>query len=545
MGTALQTQPQITQDTEAPNLGDYLGIFQRHLGLICGLTLALLILGGVVAYLIPEQFESTTRVKVQDPGVQSDLVGLSQVMVPHKPFLTSIQLDVKNRAFLEPVLKEIGLTEGFNVRDPQELNDLYEYLFENLIVTTKLNRVGTDQIAITYTGRDAHKVMQFVNKVRDRYIEIFKGEFKDEIYGLHNSMRVSVAELGRKHANSIAAYQAYKEENKDLLSGNNADRHRLRIKLQSDRADLRRSIRTADSELERIRSQLAKEQQTFETTTLIPNPEIVLRRKELATMQALLQSYLDKNFTEKMNVVKEVRERIAAHKLLIAGLDPTTASSMTIDRNPIYTALVQTQYELSRQLDSSQFALNSLTTELSSIERAIGKVPVVERRLEELFAEQELAGDTLRLLQQDAGRIKRTWENISGKGSDIFVVASWPRSDGDPVFPSVPLFVFIGAAAGLLIGIGVAFLREFSGLVFVTAVQVQSTLPVMVVGEVGAITTHAERQAAFRRRVRRWSVASLVILLLVVLHVLYLNEEWTQYLPPDLVSIMDKIYQGG
>ncbi|MDP6723312.1 MAG: hypothetical protein QGF59_31910, partial [Pirellulaceae bacterium] len=401
------------------------------------------------------------------------------------------------------------------------------------------------QISITYTGRDAQKVMQFVNKVRDRYIETFKGEFKDEIYGLHNSMRVSVAEIGRKHANSIAAYQAYKEENKDLLSGNNADRHRLRIKLQSDRADLRRNIRTAESELERIRGQLAKEQQTFETTTLIPNPELILRRKELATMQALLQSYLDKNFTEKMNVVKEVRERMAAHEILIAGLDPSTEASKTIDRNPIYTALVQKQYELSRQLDSSQFALNSLTTELNAIEKSIGQVPVVERRLEELLAEQELAGDSLRLLQQDAGRIKRTWENISGKGSDLFVVASWPRSDGDPVFPSVPLFVFIGGAAGLLIGIGVAFLREFSGLVYATAVQVQSSLPVMVVGEVAAITTQAERRVLFRRRVRRWVVFAVVLLLLVTLHALYLNEEWTQFLPPDLVSVMDKIYQGG
>lgn len=535
----------MNQEADAPNLGDYLGIFQRHLGLILGLTLALLILGGVVAYLIPEQFESTTRVKVQDPGVQSDLVGLSQVMVPHKPFLTSIQLDIKNRTFLEPILKEIGLTEGYNVRDPQDLNDLYEYLFENLIVTIKLNRVGTDQLAITYTGRDAHKVMQFVNKVRDRYIEIFKGEFKDEIYSLHNSMRVSVAEIGRKHANSIAAYQSFKEENKSLLSGNNADRHRLRIKLQSDRADLRRSIRTAESELERIRGQLAKEQETFETTTLIPNPEIILRRTELSKMQALLQSYLDKNFTEKMNVVKEVRGRMAAHEILIAGLDPSTESSRTIDRNPIYSDLVQTQYELSRQLDSSQFALNSLTKELTAIEKSIGLVPVVERSLEELLVEQELTGDTLRLLQLDADRIKRTWENISGKGSDLFVVASWPRSDGDPVFPSVPLFVFIGGAIGLLVGIGVAFVREFSGLVFATAMQVQSSLPVMVVGEVAAITTHAERQAILRRRLRRWAIASIVVLLLVTLHALYLNEEWTQYLPPDLVSVMDKIYQGG
>jgi uncharacterized membrane protein YfcA len=109
----------------------------------------------------------------------------------------------------------------------------------------------------------------------------------------------------------------------------------------------------------------------------------------------------------------------------------------------------------------------------------------------------------------------------------------------------VPLFVFIGGAIGLLIGIGVAFIREFAGLVFATAMQVQSSLPVMVVGEVASITTHAERQAVLRQRIRRWAIASLVVLLLVTLHALYLKEEWTQYLPPDLVSVMDKIYQGG
>ena len=113
------------------------------------------------------------------------------------------------------------------------------------------------------------------------------------------------------------------------------------------------------------------------------------------------------------------------------------------------------------------------------------------------------------------------------------------------VFPSVPLFLGIGAGAGLLLGIGLAFLREFSGMTFTTSSQVQSVLPVAVLGEVGRIATADERKQASRKSIRRWVILAVIVALLTGVHVMYFNKEWSKHLPAVVVRTLDQVYDKG
>ena len=112
----------------------------------------------------------------------------------------------------------------------------------------------------------------------------------------------------------------------------------------------------------------------------------------------------------------------------------------------------------------------------------------------------------------------------------------------DPVFPSVPLFVGIGAFIGLLLGSGLAFLVEFTSSSFVTVNQLRRTLPVVVLGQMGTLRTSGEVKKRRKRSIVSWTIVLAVVGLLVYGHVCYFNADLRPNLPTWLFKLMKGFY---
>jgi len=534
----------IPQESQGLSITEYLGVFQRRPFTIAIPAVLLLAVAAVVAFVVPRKYSTFTRIKISDPQLEKDLVGNTQAPIVIKPRLQTIDTDIKNRGFLEPILREIGLTEGFSVRDPKELNELYEYIDANLVIQPKIAKVGADTIVFSYTGRDARKTVEFLNKVREKYTkDVFQQELKSRVFSEYSHVRANLEELKRKRSEIMSRYQAFKSENETELIGTEREQRKFLLTLQGDRSQLEQEILEHGIELEGVQRQLKDLRPQDEVLTQAPNPAVV----QLANLKAQMQARLDQLlavYTESAPDVKNLRQQMQEVDKKIAELPPFVDASKTYQPSAIYEEQQKRKLTLLNLRQVKQQSLNRLVAQIEEIRKQVDRVPEMRRQLDEFTDKLDEISAQIKYLQVDNDRMKRTWENVSGKGSDLVTVQYWPRSDGDPVFPNVPIFLVVGFGAGLLLGVGLAFMKEFAGMTFNTTAQVQSVLPITVLGEVSHIVTENERDARRKKRRRLWIVVGIVFAALVALHVLYLNEAPSRHLPPGVIQLLDKIYKG-
>jgi uncharacterized protein involved in exopolysaccharide biosynthesis len=551
--TELQTMlPQPVEQDTGPGLSEYLGIFKRRLKLILIPFILCLLLSAVVAYVVPAQFTQHTKFKIYDPSLTKSLVAGLQATVTHKPLLRTMDSDIKSRRFLAPIVAKVVLNEGFNLNNPLEETDFYAYVFKHLVIQVpdvrSRSSVGPDLVTMTYTGRSQARNVEFLNEIRDQYKEYFRSEYRETIRGIHDQQRDRIRDLRNRLAQMDVAYESFRNGPDYRLVGIKKGHLMQLANMRDNESVLRLEIKGLEAQLIKIKIQLRDQSKTSSILNKIQNPRLLAMRGQLSQAMLLLNKMVDVDtgfgWSDKVEAVQKQKALLAKLELTISSIPEYVDGGTQLQVNQVYIQLQNDRNDLQRQLDGSRDILGQVTRRIETVQGELAKENDLTQTDLKFLNDISILKNTEHQTSGKFSRIESEWKRIQGEGSDLFVIIDLPNPNTKPVFPSVPLFLAIGAALGALIGLGLAFLKEFSSLTYLTPAQVQSRLPVPILGEVSEIKTEEEHQAERAKKRRNRIAGGIVVVIFAFVHYCYFEASMTHLLPPIVVDVLDMLYKG-
>lgn len=531
-----------TVEAEGPGLLDYLGMFRRRIRTILLPAFLLAILGGVLAVVLPKQYQAETKFVVKDISLGSLGRNQGAIQIQHKPLLLRTEDEIKSPQFLQPIINRLGISEGYNVSRPEEFSELLDYINKNLKIAVDKAKVGDDRVVIRYRGRNQAKVVEFIDTVRENYRDHFQKQFRRPAREKFQQSMAAKEALGRQ-LNAVQAEYRVHASSKDaylLTEGKGLREEAVKLRDAKTEAEVRFS--SLKSELTRAENQLRQAPPESREKSLIPNEEklslIGLRDAAKAEVNRLLA----KGLTDLTAELKNAKGAVAELDQQINALDDTIELPGRIVPNDQWGALSTEVFRLKRALEAKDEEIKEYGKRLKEIEKDLALIPEIEARDARLKGEIARLEDQLVPVNRAHVLFQDHWEEV--RDADLFRVLEFPHANDPPVFPSVPIFILIGLAAGLFVGLGLAILREFSGMTYATAAQVKGAVPIPVLGEVSRIVSDEELQDERRRRRRNILIIVLIVALIGLLHLFYFNEDLSRHLPTELASFMDKIYLG-
>jgi len=280
--------------------------------------------------------------------------------------------------------------------------------------------------------------------------------------GVREFLEARSRELWQALENADAAVNTWKREmnlsapadQKALLLKQIRELTSERDRVLSERETLRRQIGSAEELIARSpdRVQAAK----IET----PNPSLQVVRERLAKLEADRAKVVS-TYQPQASTVRTLNDEIEGLRTLLAEQPATEVGSVTSELNPLRQRLEGTMQDarvrvegLTASAATQHAQLVNLERELRSVEQGDAKLAELER--DRRIAEQKYLGVAARrddadiAAQLDLDRIS----NVS--------IATPPSASLEPVAPRKLLIMGVALAVGLLLGIAVALLLEWT-----------------------------------------------------------------------------------
>ncbi len=537
-----------TQDSE-PGLIDILGVVKRRATSILLVFLAVTVLGTAVAFVIPPEFEATTLVRVEDPDtVGSFFTGIG-LPIPHKQILTSIDLDIRRGEFLRELIERIDIDEGYRRGDQREYNRLMDRVLRNLKVKLVPQKLGPDYFEITYSGRDGAKVATFVNAIRDKYQAEFERRYRDDIRSAHDTVKAIRDAANNTHILSTSAFERF-QATEGAEYGHPDDaytrfRDRL-LKLEQDRDAIDADYRMKSQALTDTDAQIAATTQftAAGSTKTISESWKAQKARVDALEESLAQ--LAKRVLPAHRDFQKTKASLEIETARLAKIPQWDETSQSTAQNQVWIDLDTRRKSLQVEAEGLKTRLGRLDSGLLALRNEIKSVPDKVSRATDLKAAVDRTMAELSRASAAFSSARTTKERFVDKSRSLFVSLKVPTpkevSEDDPIFPNLGLIIGLGAVIGLLLGTGIAFVREFATPSFTAASQVASAIPVPLLGSVGSITTLSERRESTARNRTTWVVCSVVVVLLGWAHIAYFNKGLNNTLPRWAYESMRRIY---
>jgi len=540
--------PELQQQGQGQNIGigDYLSVFSRRAWLIVIPFLIVLGVAAAWAFLLPAQFTAHTTMVVQDSAAFESAYSNVDIVVPVKPMLTTIKQVILRRGFLEDLVEKNEIQEGYDVNNPREKTRLFNHILTRLKVGLVTQKDGPDVINISYQGRNARKVASFVNDVRDKYVKAINNRRRSQIRKPLDDFLTRVRREKRRADNAAAAFERFQRENDIQLLGSLADK-RIYLGNTIDNLETTKvNLSKFEKQLDEVKVLLDGEQRIYESSTLrVKNEQWVAQQSVIRRIESALKG-LRERFHETYPQIAQTERQLRLERDALNQMSEFVDSSKTESVNPAWSSLKLQQDKLQAQVTGAKNSIESLEKLRDKLQAEVDQIPGLTRQNDQLFMTKSAANDNLQTFQRRAAALDGSWKQLNSPEGNIFRTLDLPLLEDadswDPVFPSVPLFVGIGAFIGLLIGAGLAFLVEFSSSSFVTVNQLRRTLPVAVLGQVGTLHTPQEVKKRRVRRVFSWIVVFSIVAVIVYAHACYFSSGLQSNLPTWLFKAMRGFY---
>jgi len=415
---------------------------KRLLGIVVGVTLLALVL----AFLLPNEYESTAlvRAKSQQQGGAAMQASAALALLggsSQSPTQGYIAM-MKSRSVLDPIIDGLDLP-------PEKKEKLDNEKFAKKYLEFETTK-GTDLIEVTGTGRTPEEAQQIAGGVVDNFRQLLTRLNQSDQSLLRKFLdeRIQIAKKELDEAEQ--SLEKYRQQEQVFLPDEQAKAIVEKMAIVDQKvaeADVENQANQA--KLQGIDQQLARQNSAIASYQLADNPEIQQLRASITTKEMELveqeQRYTDKH----PNVIlaqKEIDELKGKLKLLVSQ----SVAAGTTTLNPLQMGLLQGKAETEAGLLSGQAALDGLRRIQGKNEQEISQLSAKGVSYVGLMRKVTIAQDVYATLvqQYEQARIQEAMESM-----DIQIVdeANLPK------LPSAPKKLLI-TAVGFVIGIMLSFI---------------------------------------------------------------------------------------
>lgn len=484
---------------------DLLNVFRRWPAIVIPFAVIGTLTAAIVAFL-PNKYRSETLILVVPQRVPEEYVR-STVTTRIEDRLRSINQQITSRTRLEPVIKE------FNLYPEQVRTGLMEDVVDRMRLDIKTDIIRSDAFRISYISDDPRTAMRVTERLASMYIDESLRDrevLADSTNQFLDSQLIAAKQRLVDHEKKLEAYkmrfsgqlptqvpanlqvmQNAQMQIQSLLDSLNRDRDR-RLVLQDQLASLGGSNDPAAGELpapERALTPAAA--------------ELAKATKDLADMRLRLRdSHPD--VVRQQRVVADLEVKAAseaaaastpAGQRRIVRVDPVEAARLTRVED------IRTELDsLGRQIEQKEQEELRLRTVIGDYQGRVESAPARESELTELMRDYETLqrSYTSLLTKKEEAQVSANLERH--QIGEQFKVLDPARLPEKPYSPNRPLFIALGSALGLGIGVLLAGFLEFRDTSLKSDADVVATLMLPVLATIPELTTSDAENATQRHR---------------------------------------------
>lgn len=484
------------------------GIWQRR-WLALAVAWGIAVLGWVVIALIPNTYESRSKVYVQTQTALASEVGISER--EQRAMVERIRQTLASTANLESVVRSTDLAE--EASSDAEVRAMAARLRPNVTVVAQENadaygpQTNMFEVATQWSGggfsdgRSARLARQINQALLDALVE-------GNLAGNREEAENSVAFLDRQieaRERELRELEQRRLQFEDAFAGLLPGTGTVSDRIAQARAELRNiesDLAAAQSSLSTVQAQMSA------TPATIPVPGGgVAAGPATARLNALQQQLAEargRGWTDSHPDVIALESQIARARSQARGERGGGGASTS---NPLHMSLQS-------MLADRQAQVAALTAQRDRLRAALEQVGRQEATDSGNLAEQQqverdyqTALTQYRELVGDRETIRLRGDVTTETDSNQVQVVDPPSSPGAPVAPNRPLLLVLVLIAAIAGGVGAAFAMSQLRTTYATAPRLASQTGLPVLGAVGAFP-RPEQTAENRRLFRRFAAAS-------------------------------------
>jgi len=545
-------------DLEMPSLelGRYLELLKRRKWQLVPAAILGLLVGLLVAWLIPRYYEARTRVRLF-PTVLSSAGGPRQ-----DPFLAEVRkarITIANPKLLSDAIAKLEDWTDFRVipmwgkKYRAKLHALTERVWVHDLGGSLDGRTSA-WLEIGYRDRDPMRAADFANTICELYIQ----RERDFVIGSAKSLFRQLSEDAKTKED---AWNEALERRKEFYQKNpgldpfetnilgkpvHTGKHKAMEALLEELSDLEIRIGAAKRRVEKTLADL----QVDGLTKTIPVPiaeigDAVLVEKistlvtQIKHYKVLLDAWQPNNHNYEFTQ--------AAYKRSVADLEQLRKQADINQKlekpNPAYIAAQKAHDEAVTRLKELQIERDEKLAHKKELAKDLEMMPMMLARIADLNARVETAQEAWHTAVTAAKAQETQVAKLEIDGGVIVQQLTEATPPPAPTYPNNWLISMIGGGIGLLVAVGLIFVLDFLRPTWKTVEEVSRALPVPALGGISFLELPEEILASKRRRVRYATIAIVFFVLLGGIVAVYFLEPLR--LPTGVQWLLDKILAQG
>ncbi|NUU01795.1 XrtA system polysaccharide chain length determinant [Herbaspirillum robiniae] len=490
----------------------------KHRWIAISIAWALLLIGSIVIFRLPNDFQASARVYVDTQSILKPLLS-GMTTVPN----IEQQVSIMSRTLLSrPNLERVTRMADLDIK-AQTVSDK-EKQVDELASRIKITQTGRDDIyTITYNNENPKLGKDVVQSLLTIFVEGSVGDKKEDSDKAVRFIGDQIKSYEEKLSNAENALKEFKQKNAELLPRQGSD---YGSKLQES-ADALSQARLELAEAEQARSAIQKQltggaPSSGDDMPLMPTPEIDSR------LQAA-----NKHLDDLRTKYTEQHPDVVGTRRLIAELEKRKSDEAKnrkpgADPGANYSPMMQ---QLSVSLSDARAKAASMRARVDEYAARYARLkaqsiaaPDVEAQFTQLNRDYQINKDNYEKLVARRDAAKLSGDLSSATDLMTFRVIDPPIVPRLPAGPNRPRLLALLFVAALAAGIGVTFVMSQVRPSFITQHQLQQVTGLPVLGAVAMNWTDAEI-ARRKRGLRKFIavVAAFFIVFIVTMAFLLLR----------------------
>jgi polysaccharide chain length determinant protein (PEP-CTERM system associated) len=376
------------------------------------------------------------------------------------------------------------------------------YVVELIRTRTEIGVRGGDVFVIEYIDTEPARAQQIATRLASLFIEETTGARERRVQGanefIDRQLEETRQEMEKLEASLRALKQRYMGMLPEQLGANLSTLQRLQMEQQSV-GDKLVSAKERKNMLERqLAIQVEMNEPEAQLLPSVPEegpPRTVSERgSELRLLRAQAAA-LQERYTDEHPDVVAIKARIRRLESAIASEPESVTTSgepadMLSQESLILSELQIQIAAADREIQSLRQEEIDIRGEIRKYQTRVEMIPQVEQELQAIERDHSMVSSyysqlmNQKLQTETAGDVERRWKE------DQFRILDPAQLPTSPVYPRKSIFLAVGSLAGLGLGIGLAFLREFFDHSIKYTRELEAVLPYPLVMTLPHISIH-------------------------------------------------------
>jgi len=480
------------------------------------------VIGWPIVFQMPDQYRATARVYVDTTSMLRPLLGGMAVKSDVNRQIGRMVSTLLSRPNLEKIVRMTDL--DLNAQTPEDLEEIVSDVKERVV----FKRRGQNFYDISYDSDDPQLAKRIVQSMLTLFVESTLGASRLDTEAAQRFIDEQIKEYAARLDVADRRLRDFKRKNLGKMPGNEGGLFsRMQLSIRKIK-----EVQGLVSELEKKRDELAAALEN--EAPFVDNPESMGMGGPPTPFDARIRELqieldgLSMRFTGRHpDVIWTKRTLASLMRRRQELLQEMSSEGDQASNNPVYQQIKLSLSEADGQIASLKAREENLRKSVALSDRTIDEVLQVEVDQKKLNTDYEINSSRYKslLTKRDLARMS---QDVDERADDVkFKVIEPPSVPIKPSGPDRPAALTGVMIAGLVVGLGVAFIISFFRGVFDNQRALTSFTGLPVLGSVSMVWTSAQ---IFKRRLEHVAFFLVLISLTgayaVVMAVQIFNKAW-------------------